>query len=667
MRWAQLAFLFSATILPLSWRGIQATSYSGWPALGFAVAFLLAAGAQRLRFALGSLLVAVSLALSFSYEVSIWVGLLGSLAVVVPAWLTQHLLAREADGRIRLDEVDSGRYHLVTALSAALCSLLTLVAAATVLDVRDTLLAGLISFLSALTAQLAVLPLVIPTSGRRATGSAAELWAQRVVLVVVMLAVFWPTTRLAVAFMVFPMLGWAAVRSTRREAHLQLFAVCTSVYVLTYYDRGPFSGEPRGLPAELTPVLVYLFVGAACYMTVPLALAVERMFAATARATRAATTVERLLSSASGTIFVATDAVGQITHFNAGAQHTLGYTPEEVLGRSPAMFHSPEEVARHAAHFGVEADHTTVVLEMARRGERRDWEFLRKDGTTRMASLTLTEVDDADGAVVGYIGSGEDITERLRAQEALMTALDREHASVLRLEEVDHVKQELVSNVSHELRTPITSISGYAELLADGSLGELNPEQVEAMRRIERNTDRLGLLVDDLLTLSRAESGQLELEHVEVDLRRVASEAFDLLQDVLRVRELDVRVELPPDPVTVLGDAHALERVVTNLIGNAIKFTPDGGSIVLGVTSTGTEARLTVCDTGLGIPEEDQDRLFTRFYRAASATEQAIQGTGLGLSIVHSIVTQHGGTVSVDSARGAGTTVTVVLPAAEPG
>jgi len=233
---------------------------------------------------------------------------------------------------------------------------------------------------------------------------------------------------------------------------------------------------------------------------------------------------------------------------------------------------------------------------------------------------------------------------------------------VQRLVEVDNVKQDLVSNVSHELRTPITSISGYAEVLVDGSLGELNKEQVDAVRRIERNTGRLGLLVEDLLTLSRAESGPLDLDHGELDLREVVAEAFDLLEDLIRARALDVRLELPEEPVTVLGDAPALERVVMNLMSNAIKFTPDGGRVTLTVRTSEAGAELLVSDTGIGIPEHDQEHLFTRFFRASAANEQAIQGSGLGLSIVHALVVQHGGTVSVVSHPGEGTTVTVRLP-----
>jgi PAS domain S-box-containing protein len=659
----QCGLLLLFTIAPLSSRELQATSYSGWPALGFAIAFLLAAGRENLRPALAVLVLAATGALSYSYGVSLATALIGSVALVLPAWLTQHLLTERHDD-VRLEEVDSAHYHAVTAASAGLCGVLSLVASAAsgAMGPGQLMVSFLMSVLAALTAQLAVLPLLLRGSRRPPAAGPAELWAQRILTTVVVLGIFWPRTSLSIAFLVFPMLGWSAVRGTRRETHVQLFLVCVLAYVLTFHGRGPVAAGQRGVPEELTPALVYLFMGAACFMTVPLVLAVERLGTANAEATQAATTLERLLAAGTGAIFIATDAAGRITHFNAGAEHTLGYRREQVLGREPAMFHTADEVARHAHQLGVEPDHGAVVQEMVRTGERRDWEFVRSDGTTRMASLTMSEVRQSDGEVVAHLGTGEDITDRLRAQEALMTALDREHASVLRLEEVDHVKQELVSNVSHELRTPITSISGYAELLVDGSLGELTRQQTEAMHRIRRNTDRLGLLVEDLLTLSRAESGKLELDRTEVDLRTVAAEAFDLLEAVVRVRDLDVRRELPDEPVMVLGDAHALERVVINLVGNAIKFTQDGGTVVLSVSACDREALMTVRDTGLGIDEADKEQLFTRFFRASAATENAIQGTGLGLSIVHSLVSQHDGTVTVDSAPGAGTTVRVALP-----
>jgi PAS domain S-box-containing protein len=661
-RWGQCALLLALVGVALAVPHLQGTSFGGWPSLGFAIALFLAAGPERLWQVIVGEAAVVCLLVVFTYDLPVWTALLGSLSLILPAWFAQRSLVKADTGHLRLDEVDSDRYHLVTALTAALCGVASMAATWGRHDTEGVLIVGLMSFLAALTAQLAVLPLLIRGSGRPAAGTATELVIQRLLLVLCIALVFGPTTRLAVVFVIFPMLGWAANRATRREAHWQLFLVCLACYALTLSGRGPFSGAIDGVPESLTPALLYLFIAAACYMTVPLTMTVERLVAMTGQATRAATTVQRLLDSVSGALIIATDADGRITHFNAGAQETLGYVPEEVLGERPSMFHTRAEIQRQAKHFGVTADHRRIVLEMVRRGQRRDWEFMRRDGLPRMTSLTLSAVTDTDGAVIGYIGAGDDITERLRAQEALVTALDREHASVRRLEEVDHVKQELVSNVSHELRTPITSITGYAELLADGSLGELTDAQADAVARIARNTGRLELLVEDLLTLSKAESGNLELERTEVDLRAVAGEASEMLEEVLRVRVLKVEVVLPEQPVLVRGDARALERVVTNLMGNAIKFTPDHGRIALTVGQTSREVSLVVCDTGMGISAEDQQHLFTRFYRAPAATRLAIQGSGLGLSIVHAIVTHHGGSVAFESSPGVGTTVTVLLP-----
>jgi len=662
----QCALLLVLVTIPVSIPRLQATAYGGWPAVGFSVALFIVAGRGLRWWVFGLQLVTLSVALSYSYDVALLLGAAGSLTVVLPALFSAQML-RAHGGRLRLDQVDTVRYHAVTAAASLLCGLAAAATVAVGLTPQDAPIAGLMSFLAALTAQLVVLPLVVRATDRKAAAGQLELTVQRLLMVTVTLAVFWPNTRLTIAFLTLPVLAWAAIRATRRESHVQLFLVCAAAYGLTFAGHGPLAGSMRGLPDDLTPGLFYLYVAAACYLVVPVSLTVEQLFTMTGQATRSATTLERLLDSASGTVIIATDSVGRITHYNAGAQQLLGYAPEEVMGLNPGMFHRPEEIARQAAHFGVPADHIRVVLAMVEAGERRDWEFTHKDGSRRMTSLTLSAVTEPDGTVVGYIGAGEDITERLRVQDALLTALDREHASVLRLEEVDHVKKELVSNVSHELRTPITSIAGYAELLSEGMLGALTAAQADAVERIERNTTRLGLLVEDLLTMSKAESGQLELAHDKVDLRDVVREGYELLEELVRVRSLDLRFELPEEPVVVLGDAQALERVVMNLLSNAIKFTPDSGRVTISLRATGEGASLVVSDTGMGIAEEDQEHLFTRFFRSPAATEQAIQGTGLGLSIVHAIVTQHGGAVSVDSARGRGTTITVLLPYGAPG
>ena len=664
--WLRGGSLLALVALSLSLPGVQPTSYGGWPAIGFAAALYVLAGPARRLAVSGSLLVVVTVALTFSYDVSPPVAAAGSLAVWVPALFTGVLLTGDRAGGLRPGDVDGVRYYLVTLGSGLLCGVMSGPLVAVVLTPRDAVVAGVMSALAAVTAQLLVLPLFLPRSDRGPVATSGELLLQRVLLIVVTLAVFVPDTRLAIAFLVFPLLGWAAVRASRREAVFQVFAVGVTAYVFTASGFGPLAGSMRGLPGELIPALVYTFVAAASYLIVPLALGVEQLSAMTGEATRSALTLERLLDSVRSTVIIATDAQGRITHYNPAARKLLGYPPRQVLGRSPARFHTAEEIARHAAHFGIPADYTSVVLAMVEAGESRDWEFRHRNGSARVASLTVSAVAEPDGTVVGYIGAGEEVTERLRAEEALRAALDREQASVRRLEEVDHVKQELVSNVSHELRTPITSISGYAELLSDGTLGELGPRQVDAVRRIERNTSRLGLLVEDLLTLSRAQAGTLELEPAPIDLRDVVRDGHDVLDDLLRDRDLRVCVDLPATPVELLGDAPALERVVVNLLGNAIKFTPDGGQIDLVVRAVGPDAQLVVRDSGIGIPLEDQEHLFTRFFRSSAATSLAIPGTGLGLSIVLSIVEGHRGRVAVESAPGAGTAVTVLLPVQGP-
>ncbi|GAB3666197.1 hypothetical protein GCM10027596_33350 [Nocardioides korecus] len=668
----QVGLLLLVTGLLALPRLLPGTAYAGWPSIGFAVALLLRAPPTRRWWTVAALTVLATPAVSLSYRVPVHLGLVGALALSLSAqFVATHLLRGRHTGPDRLAEIDGVRFLMVTLAGAVLNSLLPAGLALAAQAPARALAVTVTTVAAVLTAQLVVLPLFLRTTDRPATARPLERWAQRLVLLVVFVGVFGLGHTSPLAFLVLPAVGWASVRATQRETHLQVFVVGLAAYALTVAGLGPFADpHPTRLPVHLDSAQVYLFLLALCYGTVPLALTVDRLFTMTGAATRSATTVEQLLDSAGGTMFIASDEAGRITHYNTGAQQLLGYPVEAVLGRSPRLFHTGREIARHAADMGVDDDYVSVVREMVRRGERRDWEFVHLDGTRKMTSLTLSTTRDAEGTLTGFIATGEDVTERLRAQRALEAALDLEHASVVRLEEVDQVKQELVSNVSHELRTPITSISGYAELLRDGSLGGLTEAQQDAVERISRNTSRLGLLVEDLLTLSRAEFAEAagsDPRNGRVDLREVVRASLDLLAETLRGRELRIVPDLPASPVLVPGDGDALERVVTNLLTNAVKFTPDGGQVRLTLAREGSEGTsmvvVRVADSGMGIAPEDQEHLFTRFFRARGATDQAIQGTGLGLSIVHSIVTHHGGTVTVDSTVGVGTTMTVRLPA----
>jgi PAS domain S-box-containing protein len=233
-----------------------------------------------------------------------------------------------------------------------------------------------------------------------------------------------------------------------------------------------------------------------------------------------------------------------------------------------------------------------------------------------------------------------------------------------RLRELDQTKSDFVSSVSHELRTPLTSITGYLEMLVEGDAGTLNAEQMRLVEVVERNSLRLLNLIEQLLTLSRIEAGDIRPGREAVDLAAVIDEVNRAVLPMLSGRNLSFEVKVPADIGVVTGDTGQLEQVVLNLVTNAVKFTPDGGRVTVVAAGIDGRARLSVSDTGIGIPQDEQDQLFTRFFRSSTARQHAIQGTGLGLAIVKSIVEGHAGSIAVESTSGSGTTVTVELPLA---
>jgi signal transduction histidine kinase len=230
---------------------------------------------------------------------------------------------------------------------------------------------------------------------------------------------------------------------------------------------------------------------------------------------------------------------------------------------------------------------------------------------------------------------------------------------------MDRTRTEFLVTVIHELRTPMTSISGYTELLQDAATGDLNATQHQLVDAIDRNSERLIALANDLLILARLEQGPVLQQHTDVDLGEVVMSARSALEALIDTRRLEVTFEVPPTRVLIDGDVRHLERLVSNLLTNAVKFTADGGWVHCTLRRDGRTAHLEVSDNGIGIPEAEQVHLFTRFFRASTALQQAIPGSGLGLNIIESIAQNHGGTVSVISAPGRGTTFVVELPLVE--
>ena len=230
-----------------------------------------------------------------------------------------------------------------------------------------------------------------------------------------------------------------------------------------------------------------------------------------------------------------------------------------------------------------------------------------------------------------------------------------------RLRELDRLKDEFLSLVSHELRTPLTSIRGYLDLVLDEEAGELSPEQRRFLEAVERNSGRLLRLVGDLLFVAQADAGRLSLEQAKVDVVGLASECVEGAQPAAKEKAIVLSLSAEPVPALV-GDRGRLAQVLDNLVSNALKFTPEGGTVSVRTSTDGEHVRVEVADTGIGIPLEDQPRLFERFFRSPAATEQAIPGTVLGLAIVKAIVEAHGGRITVSSIEGMGTTFRLELP-----
>jgi signal transduction histidine kinase len=242
----------------------------------------------------------------------------------------------------------------------------------------------------------------------------------------------------------------------------------------------------------------------------------------------------------------------------------------------------------------------------------------------------------------------------------------REERLVAELEALDRAKASFLASASHDLRTPLTSILAYVEMLSDSQTGLVHPDQAMMLDAIDRNVRRLKTMIEDMLTTSRIELGAFTSRLRPLDLTSLVPAAAEVIRPSAAARGLEFDVSCGESEIIVDGDADQLDRVLVNLLTNAVKYTPGGGRVSLSVRSQDGVAVLTVADTGIGIPEQDQGSLFTRFFRASNAVEAAIPGSGLGLSIVGTIVANHHADLDVESAQDSGTTITVRIPLFDP-
>ena len=361
---------------------------------------------------------------------------------------------------------------------------------------------------------------------------------------------------------------------------------------------------------------------------------------------------------------------GTVMTWNPGAERLFGYSAAEIVGRPLAILVPPDRMEELRTVAG-RIDSGEGVKDHETRG-------LRRDGTEVDVSLTVSPIRDETG-VKGAAVIARDITHLKRQQAQLEALLAKERVARAdaeeaqralaeqneRLRELDRLKDEFIALVSHELRTPLTSIHGYLELLLDGGAGDLGAEQERFLAVVARNSKRLMQLVGDLLFMAQVEAGKLALELEEVDLNELMKECLEAAKPAADDKQIELVSEREETPA-MLGDRSRIAQVLDNLVSNALKFTPHGGRVSVRVSRDGDDAVVEVADNGVGIPAVEQARLFERFFRSSNATDQAIPGTGLGLTIAKTIVERHEGSIEIESAEGAGTTVRLRLPLRSP-
>jgi len=232
------------------------------------------------------------------------------------------------------------------------------------------------------------------------------------------------------------------------------------------------------------------------------------------------------------------------------------------------------------------------------------------------------------------------------------------------LEEVSKLsrrKSEFISSVSHELRTPLTSIKGYAAILLAGKLGAVPDEIRERLSKINRHSDELVHMVNDLLDISRIESGKVDMRLESLELSSLVDKVADMLGEQMKTKNIVFSSNVPAECQRILADRSQMERVFTNLLGNALKFTPENGKISVNARLVNNLIQVDVSDTGFGIPEEDRENIFEEFYRVDNMINQEVKGTGLGLTLVRKIIEAHQGRIWVKSKLGEGSTFSFTL------
>lgn len=382
--------------------------------------------------------------------------------------------------------------------------------------------------------------------------------------------------------------------------------------------------------------------------------------------------LEMVLNASSDVGIVAVDTKGLVTLFSRGAEHILGYSAAEVVGRqTPLPWHVEEDFAHKAklrsAEFGRELAGFEVLCARAKNSgaDEEEWRLKRKDGSEFDASIVVSAVRKLNGDLEGYVAFFADISSRKRAERDLARTNERLIDASRRAKAASEAKSRFLANMSHEIRTPLNAIIGMSDLLADHPSPA---EQADYIATIRSSGDTLLALISDILDFSKIEAGQLVLEKIPFDLRACIDEARHIVAIHASAKGLPIHVHLAPEvPSIVRGDPTRLRQILMNLLSNAIKFTSRGEiRVTVERCSEKDRLRFAVSDTGIGISDEQQEKLFHAFSQVDISTTRRFGGTGLGLVISKRLIEMMNGQISVRSHEGSGSTFTfeIAVPAA---
>lgn len=335
---------------------------------------------------------------------------------------------------------------------------------------------------------------------------------------------------------------------------------------------------------------------------------------------------------------ISTDEFGRITRVNPIARQLLGYSQAELIGGwFPNLIVA---VTADDMPFNL-IDRPITKAFLTGRPVSDKMYYLRKNGQKIPVAVTASPILLA-GRPLGAIVVFRDITLE---------------------QEVDRMKSEFISLASHQLRTPLSAVKTYSHMLADGLMGDLEPAQMKALDTIINASNRMNELISTLLNITRIESGTIAITPKTIDVESLIQEIIPELALMARGKSIDLSLERQgAGSTTIVSDGLIIKEVVTNLVSNALKYTPDGGSVVIGLEPRRPDVLVTVEDSGWGIPLYSQDQVFSKFFRAHNIVKRETTGTGLGLYLVKGLLDALGGKIWFTSKEGEGTCFSFTLP-----